>query len=114
MKPAPYFVALLLAVTCLVLSIALMVLGTSNQRFHLRLQAEQQTLNKGVLGQQGKQISANLLRDLAAAAPDNPRIRSLLQEHGYEISPSAAAAPAPAEPQDGKIESSTTDEDPAE
>jgi len=90
-KPAAYFIVLLLAVASLGLSIALWWVGRGNLDLQNRLQAQQQALNSGILGQQGQQISGNLLQDLAAAAATNASIRGLLDQHGYRV-PTAGAS----------------------
>ena len=56
------------------------------------MQAQQVIVNKGALSQQ---IGANLLREMAAVAPTDEKMRQLLQESGYNLTPTASATPSP-------------------
>ena len=94
MKPGPYFVLLLLAVACVVLVVALILMGHTNQKLQVELQAQQQALNQGILGQQAQQISGGVLQDMASAAAGSPGIRQLLEKHGYRVSPTHSATPS--------------------
>jgi hypothetical protein len=98
MKAGPYFLVLLLAVVCIILTGALIPMAITNQRMQVKLQAQQQALNQSVLGAQAQQIRDSLLQDLAAAASSGNRpIRQLLVKHGYNVqgSPSAGGAAKP-------------------
>lgn len=86
MKIGEYFFLLLMGVACAILTVALIAMACRNQLLQGKLQIQQQALNQGVLGQQGQQISAGVLQDLADAAVDNPGIRDLLEKHGYRVS----------------------------
>lgn len=85
MKRGPYFVLLSLAAACVVLTVALILMAHTNQQLQVNLQAQQQALNQGILGQQAQQISASVLQDLANVAAGNPGIRQLLEKHGYPV-----------------------------
>ena len=98
MKAGPYFVVLLAAVACVVLTVALILVERTNQQLQVRLQAQQQTLNQGILGQQAQQISGGVLQDLAAAADKDPAIRELLEKYGYRVPSSRPANPEAAKP----------------
>jgi len=92
MKSTPYVIVLLLAVVCVVLSVSLVLTFRLNQRVQEGLQANQQLLNKGILGPQGQQIGNNLLQDMAHTATRNADMRQLLAKYGYQIQPTANAA----------------------
>jgi hypothetical protein len=94
MKPGPYFVVLLLAVACVLLTLALIAMDQANQQLQLQTQTQQQQLNQGILGQQAQQISGSVLQDLAGAAVKNPKIRKLLKKHGYNVSASTPSKSA--------------------
>jgi hypothetical protein len=94
MKPRGYFLAMLTGASSLALCLGLMVLAHVNESRQLALQARQQQLSRGVLGQEAQQISAQLLQDLAAASTRNPDILDVLTKHGYRVQPPAAAAPS--------------------
>lgn len=93
MKPGRYFVVLFLAVTCVVLTAALILMAHNNQRLQVNLQARQQAINQGILGQQAQQISAGVLNDLANAAAGNPAIRQLLEKKQEEPKKTVAQKP---------------------
>ena len=92
MKSGPYFVVLLLTVAGVVLTVALILVARTNQQLQVQLQAQQQALSQGVLGQQVQQISAGVLQDLARVAAGNPAIRQLLAKYGYRVTPAAPEA----------------------
>ena len=91
MKAASYFVLLLLGVACVGLTVALIAVASGTQRLQMQLQAQQQTLSGGIMGQQGQQISSSVLQDMANSAARNPRLRKLLDQYGYRV---PAAVPA--------------------
>lgn len=86
MRPGPYFIILLLAVACVILTAALMLIDHTNQNLQVQLQARQQALNQGILGQQAQQISGGVLQDLASAAIRSHDIHQLLEKYGYRVS----------------------------
>lgn len=92
MKAGSYFFLLLLGVACIVLTVGLIAMAYTNQQLQAKLQAQQQALNQGVLGQQGQQISAGVLQDLSDASVDNSDIRQLLEKNGYRVPSSRSAA----------------------
>ena len=96
MKSGYYFVVLLLAVAGVVLTVALILAAHTNQQLQVQLQARQQALNQGILGQQAQQISTGVLQAMAGAAVGNPAIRQLLEKHGYRMPPARDAAPSAA------------------
>ena len=85
MKSGQYFVVLLIAVACGVLTVAVIVMEFTNQQLQVKLQAQQQALNQGILGQQAQQISSGVIQDLTSAAVGNFEIRQLLEKHGYRV-----------------------------
>ena len=91
----PKFVCLMiLGVATLALALAIILLSISNERTQMILQAQQQSLNGGILGAQGQQVSSAILQDMAGAAASNRNLRSLLGKYGYNIQPATAAATA--------------------
>ena len=107
MKPVAYFVVLLLAVACVVLSIALVMVAQKNQSLIVRLQAQQQNLNQGILGPQAQQISSGVIQDLVRAGGNNREIRRMLEKHGFTVpvTPPAESAPTPPEKKGTETES---------
>jgi hypothetical protein len=94
MKPASFVTALLLAIVCVVLSVALVITARTNQRLQAELQTKQQLLNSGILGAQGQQIGNSLLQDMASTAARSAGMRKLLQKHGYQVQAPAGAEAA--------------------
>lgn len=94
MKPASFITVLLLAIVCLVLSVALVFTGRANQRMQLELQAKQQILSNGILGPQGQQIGNSLLQDMASSAARSAKMRKLMEKHGYQLQPTETAESA--------------------
>jgi len=90
MKTGSYFVVVLLSGVCVVLTVALILIANTNQGLQLKLQAQQQALNQGILGQQAQQISAGIMQDLYNVAGKNYAIRQLLEKHGYRVSATQA------------------------
>jgi hypothetical protein len=96
-KAGTYFAVLLLSVAWVALAAAFVVVAYGNQSLQGQLRTQQQALSGGVLGQQGQQLSGSLLQDMVASAGQNARMRRLLEQHGYTVSPAAAAAAPKAE-----------------
>jgi hypothetical protein len=68
------------------------VFAHQNRTLQAEVQAQQVIINKGALSQQ---IGANLLREMAAVAPTDEKMRKLLQNSGYNLTPTASATPSP-------------------
>jgi len=88
-------IATLLAAVCLLLSLAVVVTGRSNQgrakalqERQAELSRQQEEINKGNLSQQ---IGLNLVRAAAEVSVRNAQIRELLQRHGFTVTTEAAA-----------------------
>ncbi len=90
MKRRQFFVLLTLGIACLCLSLVTIVFARENRKLQESVQAQQTIINKGTLSQQ---IGTNLLREMAAVAQNNEKMRSLLKENGFNLS--GAASPAP-------------------
>jgi len=106
MKTFPYFVATLMGLVCLALSVALVVMAEINLRAQMRLQERQQVLNNGVLGQQGQQLSNRVLQEMARLATYDPDMRKLLDRHGYQMAApeeGAKTKPAPRAPEGKEV-----------
>ncbi len=93
MKRSQFVFLLVLAVACLCLALVSIVFARQNQKLQVEVQGQQVIINKGALSQQ---IGANLLREMAAAASSDDKMRELLQENGYNVSANSAASPSPA------------------
>jgi hypothetical protein len=91
MKPGAYFILLLLAVACVGLTVALILIEHTNQKLQVQLQAQQQALNQGILGQQAQQISGGVIQELSTAAARSRGIRELLKKNGYRVPSSQPA-----------------------
>jgi negative regulator of sigma E activity len=78
----------LTSIACVILTVALILMAHTNQKWQVKLQSQQQVLNQGILGQQAQQISAGILQELAATAVTNVAIRELLEKYGYRLSAS--------------------------
>ena len=92
MKRWQFSVLLVLGVACLCLSLVTIVFAGENRKLQEAVQAQQALINKGALSQQ---IGVNLLREMAAAARTDERMRQLLQDNGYNLSSPAPAASRP-------------------
>jgi hypothetical protein len=87
MKPIHYHVSLAFAILCVLLSIATVSFGlarkraeSSYQRTRAEFQAQQEQISTASTLE--TQVGPSLLRELGAAAADDPQIRALLNKHG--------------------------------
>lgn len=110
MRQGQYFLILLLSVVCTVLTVGLITMGQTNMRMQGKLQAQQQKLNQGILGQQAQQISGEVLKDMADVAAENGKMRRLLEKHGFQVKPGAAAVAGSAAKKDDKTADGTGEE----
>jgi hypothetical protein len=92
MKRWQFVLLMTIGVACLCLSLVTIVFARQNRKLQEVVQAQQAIINKGALGQQ---IGANLLREMAAVAQTDEKMRQLLQAKGYNLSATPTAAPAP-------------------
>lgn len=83
---------MLVAVACLVLSLVTIVFARENRKLQEAIQSQQTIINKGSLSQQ---IGTNLVREMAAVAQTDEKMRKLLQENGFNLTPEASASPSP-------------------
>ena len=92
MKLWQYFTSLLLGLVCLGLSISIVALSSATRRIQQEINDRQTRLNTGILAPQWQQVGAAILQDMANAASRNPKMKSLLERHGYSVvSPQPAA-----------------------
>jgi hypothetical protein len=115
MNARPYFIVLSVSIACVGLSIALIAVSNANRDLQLQLQLQQQTLNSGLMGQQGQQVAAGLMQDLTAAAGRNPGVRALLERLGYATpppTPPSAAESASATPKGESAKPEGADKEP--
>ena len=82
MKPTQFYVSVALGAACLVLSIASVSMGQSNQRLQLEAQGQQMEINKGNTSQQ---IGTNILRDMAQSAVKNEKMKAVLAKNGFNV-----------------------------
>lgn len=92
MKRWQFTILLTLGIVCLGLSLVTIVFARENRKLQQSIQEQQVIINKGNLSQQ---IGTNLLREMAAVAQTNEKMRALLQENGFSLSTEPAASPAP-------------------
>ena len=78
---------------CVCLTLVTIVFAMQNQKLQGDVQAQQMTINKGALSQQ---IGTNLLREMAATAQNDSKMKQLLQDNGYNLlANSASPTPVP-------------------
>jgi signal transduction histidine kinase len=92
MKRWQFVLLMTIGVACLCLSLVTIVFARQNRKLQEVVKAQQAIINKGALGQQ---IGANLLREMAAVAQTDEKMRELLQAKGYNLSATPTAALAP-------------------
>ena len=93
MKRWQFVLLMTIGVACLCLSLVTVVFAHQNRKLQEAVQTQQAIINKGSLSQQ---IGVNLLREMAAMAPSDEKMRELLEASGYNSSVTpAAASPAP-------------------
>ena len=92
MKRWQFSVLMVIAAACLLLSLVTIVFARENRRLQQGIQDQQSIINKGSLSQQ---VGTNLVREMAVAAQSDEKLRSLLQENGFNIAPSSSPAPLP-------------------
>lgn len=94
MKPVPFYITVALAAVSLLLSIAVVALGQSNQQLQTELQKQQEEINRGNVSQQ---VGTNLLRDMASASVKNDKMKEALAKNGYNVNVTPTASPSPAQ-----------------
>lgn len=92
MKGWQFSLLLAIGVACLCLSLATIVFARQNRKLQEAVQEQQAMINKGALSQQ---IGTNLVREMAAVAQTDEKMRQLLQENGFSLTAQPAAAPSP-------------------
>jgi hypothetical protein len=92
MKRWQFSVLLTLGFACLCLALVTIVFARENRKLQEAVQAQQALINKGALSQQ---IGVNLLREMAAAAQSDDKMRQLLRDNGYNLSSPTPASPRP-------------------
>lgn len=90
MKRWQFSLLLIVSLACLVLTVVSIVFAHENQKLQAEVQAQQVLINKGALSQQ---IGSNLLREMASVAQTDDRMKQLLRDNGYNLSPNPAPAP---------------------
>jgi Na+-translocating ferredoxin:NAD+ oxidoreductase RnfG subunit len=93
MKRWQFVLLMTIGVACLCFSLVTIVFAHQNRKLQEAVQAQQAIINKGAVSQQ---IGANLLREMAAAAQTDEKMRELLEASGYNSSVTpAAVSPVP-------------------
>ena len=93
MKRWQFVLLMTIGVACLCLSLVTIVFARQNRKLQEAVQAQQAIINKGAVSQQ---IGTNLLREMAAAAQTDEKMRELLEASGYNSSVMpAAVSPVP-------------------
>ncbi len=92
MKRWQFVLLMIVAVACLILSLVTIVFARENRKLQEAVQGQQTIINKGALSQQ---IGTNLVREMAAVAQTDEKMRQLLQANGFNLSPAPAASPGP-------------------
>ena len=90
MKRWQFILLLVVGVACFCLTLVSIVFARANQKLQAEVQAQQALINKGAISQQ---IGANLLREMAAVAQTDEKMKALLRDRGYNLAPSPAATP---------------------
>ena len=88
MKRWQFLLLLVIGIVCVCLSLVTIVFARENRQLQDALQTQQALINKGGLSQQ---VGNNLLREMAAVAQTDEKMRKLLQDNGFILS----ANPAP-------------------
>ncbi|MEI6352005.1 MAG: hypothetical protein WCP06_12975 [Verrucomicrobiota bacterium] len=92
MKPPQFYIAVALGAVCLVLSIAAIALGQSNQRLQAQLQSQQDEINFATANvQQGQ----GMIRDMAQLSVKNDKIKQALARNGINVTVNASPTPSP-------------------
>lgn len=81
---------LIIGMACICLSFVAIGFAHQNRKLQAALQAQQVVVNKGALSQQ---IASNLLREMAAAAQSDEKMRQLLADNGYNFPPQPTPSP---------------------
>jgi Na+-translocating ferredoxin:NAD+ oxidoreductase RnfG subunit len=82
MKRWEFALLMVVAVVCVCLTLVTIVFARQNQKLQAAIQAQQVLINKGALSQQ---IGANLVREMAATAKTDERMKQLLLDNGYKF-----------------------------
>ncbi len=92
MKRWQFTLLLAIGIVCICLSLVTIVFARQNRQLQEAVQAQQAIINKGALSQQ---IGTNLLREMAAVAQTDDKMRQLLKDNGYNLNAAPAASPSP-------------------
>ncbi|HEY5036708.1 MAG TPA: hypothetical protein VII74_06205 [Chthoniobacterales bacterium] len=92
MKRWQFTLLMIVAVVCVCLTFVSIVFARQNQKLQADVQAQQVTINKGALSQQ---IGGNLVREMAAVAKTDDRMKQLLQDNGYKFPTDSSSSATP-------------------
>ena len=81
---------LVIGIACVCLSLVTIVFARQNRQLQETVQTQQAVINKGTLSQQ---VGGNLVREMAAVAQRDERMKKLLQENGYNLPASPTPQP---------------------
>lgn len=82
MKPWQFYLSTTLAGLTLLLTIALLVITTSNRTLERGLQDQQVNINRGQMSQQ---VGTAVVQDLAQLSITNSKVKDLLSKHGITV-----------------------------
>lgn len=106
----PFYISVVASSLCLILSIVVLAIGSSNQGLQEEVQKKQQALQAQQQALQAQQVEIEagaqinqklgpeLLNDMANSAVKNEKMKALLAKHGYNVQVKdtpAAGTPAP-------------------
>ena len=92
MKRWQFSVLLTLGILCVCLSLVTIVFARENRRLQESVQAQQVIINKGNLSQQ---LGTNLVREMATVAQTDEKMKTLLQDNGFNLPSGPTPAPVP-------------------
>lgn len=106
----PFYISVVASSLCLVLSIVVLALGSSNQSLQEEVQKKQQAIQAQQQALQAQQVEIEagaqinqklgpeLLKDMASVSAKNEKMKALLAKHGYNVQfkdAPATGTPAP-------------------
>ncbi len=87
MKPIEVYITSALGGLSILLVIALITISQANQSITQGLQAQQNIINQGRVGEQ---VGQAVLRDMAALSVQNSKIKDLLARNGFNVTQNPA------------------------
>ena len=96
----PFYISVVASALCLILSIVVFAVGSSNQTLQGEVQKQQQALQAQQAEiENGNRISQEIgqgvLKDMATISLKNEKMKALLAKHGYNVQVAPNNTPAP-------------------